>query len=202
MYSRWSSAAVFAALLLLAPGSLAAQAEFGIKGGISYGNISNKGVLPGNLDNRTGFAAGASVGFRARVIGIGAEALFAQRGVTSDVVAAAERKLDYLDIPVYLKVQLPTPGISPFAYAGPQVSIELRCKDQDDDCVDVNADGRAKTDYAGVIGAGVKIGSEKGFGFTVEARYIYGLRDLKIETITSTESYKTRSFLVLAGVLF
>ena len=178
------------------PPHLAAQAEFGLKGGVSFGNISNKGVLPGDLGTRTGFAAGASVGLGGGLIGVGAEALFAQRGLSGDV---GDTKLDYIDIPVYLKVQAPTPGISPFGYIGPQVSFEVTCKVSDVDCGDT---GRAKTDYAGVVGAGVKFGGGEKVGLSAEARYVYGLKDLKFETVTSDESFKTRSFLILGGIIF
>ncbi len=198
MRARSSTLLALMALALVAPTALTAQVEFGVKGGVSFGNISNKGVLPGDLHDRTGFAAGAAVDWLFIPIGIGVEALIAQRGVTSDV-PGAERKLDYIDIPVYAKFQIPIPAIAPFAYIGPQISFELRCRDDDDDCPDV---GRAKTDYAGIIGAGVKIGSINEFGITIEGRYIYGLRDLNISTITSDESFKTRSFLILAGLSF
>ena len=196
MKARWMG--VFALGLVLAgtPTHLAAQAEFGLKGGVSFGNVSNKGVLPGDLGTRTGFAAGASVGLGTGVVGVGAEALFAQRGLSGDL---GDTKIDYVDIPVYLKVQAPTPGISPFGYVGPQVSFEVTCKVSDVDCGDT---GRAKTDYAGVIGAGVKFGGAQSVGFSVEGRYVYGLKDLKLDTVTSEESFKTRSFLILGGIIF
>jgi len=185
------------ALTLAAAAPASAQVEFGLKGGASFGNISNKGLLPGNLKTRTGWAAGASLGYRAGLVGIGGEALFAKRGLKSD--GTGDLKLDYVDIPVYLKIQAPTPGISPFGYIGPQVSFEVTCKVDNVDCADGD---RSKTDYAGVVGAGVKFGNEGGVGFTAEARYIYGLKDLKLGTVTSSESFKTRSFLILGGVVF
>ena len=52
------------------------------------------------------------------------------------------------------------------------------------------------------LGAGVKFGNESKVGFTVEARYIYGLKDLKLNTVSSSDSYKTRSFLILGGIIF
>jgi len=185
------------ALTLAAAAPASAQVEFGLKGGASFGNISNKGLLPGNLKTRTGWAAGASLGYRAGLVGIGGEALFAKRGLKSD--GTGDLKLDYVDIPVYLKIQAPTPGISPFGYIGPQVSFEVTCKVDNVDCADGD---RSKTDYAGVVGAGVKFGNEGGVGFTAEARYIYGLKDLKLGTVTSSEIFKTRSFLILGGVVF
>ncbi|MEO8453489.1 MAG: porin family protein, partial [Gemmatimonadota bacterium] len=162
---------------------------------LSFGNVSNKGLLPGSLEGRTGFAAG--LGFvTSGVAGIGVEALFAQRGVKSDT-PTDERKLDYVDVPVYLRLMVPTPGVRPFAYLGPQISFELRCKANDFDCPDGN---RKKTTYAGVIGGGLRFGARR--GFSVEGRYVYGLNDLKLGTLTDQNSYKTRSFMLMAGLTF
>ena len=178
---------------------LAAQnAQVGIKGGLSFGNISNKGLLPGNLKTRTGFAAGLYLGYGSSVVGVGAEGLYAQRGLNSDEsLATSETRLDYIDIPVYLKVNIPTPGVRPYAFAGPQISLEVRCHTASGDpCPDPST--RETTDYAGVIGAGVRFGGRTAFG--IEGRYVYGLQDLKISTITSGESYKNRSFMLLLSI--
>lgn len=189
---------LLAAVLLAAPVTLSAQG-FGIKAGASFGDISNKGVLPGNLDHRTGFAAGLYAG-SGGLIGIGGEGLYAQRGLKGASTSTEETRLDYLDMPVYVKVALPVPGIRPFAYAGPQVSYEVRCRTAAGGAC--GADGstnREKWDYAAVIGAGVRLGSSN-LGIGIEGRYVYGLRDLKISTITSSDSYQTRSFLILASI--
>ena len=179
------------------PAVLSAQ-SFGLKAGVSFGNISNKGILPGNLDNRTGFAAGIYLG-SGGAIGFGVEGLYAQRGLKSDGTSTEETRLDYVDVPVYLKIALPLGPVRPFGYAGPQVSYEVRCKTADGDpCSAYGTTDRKKWDYAGVIGAGIKFGGSVGFG--IEGRYVYGLRDLHISTITSADSYKTRSFLILASI--
>ena len=124
------------------------------------------------------------------LLGFGIEGLYAQRGVASSSTPDS-RKLDYIDVPAYLRVNLPTPGLSPYAYAGPQVSFELHCSDS---C----PSGRPKTTTAAVIGAGVRLGAQS--AFSLEGRYLYGLSDLKLNTVTSSQSYKTRSFLILAGI--
>jgi len=193
------AATAFAAL---AAAPAAAQSawggEVGIKGGLSFGNISNKGVLPGSLKTRTGIAGGLYFGYSAPVVGIGFEALYAQRGLRSDEsISVAETKLDYIDIPAYLKINIPTSGIRPFIYAGPQISFEVRCRTGNDaDCADTSP--RKSTDYAAVIGAGLRLG--RGTGITVEGRYVYGLQDLKLATLTSSESYKHRTFMLLVGI--
>ena len=172
-----------------------AQGGVALKGGLSYGNVSNRGVLPGNLDHRTGFAVGLSAGTGRNMLGLGVEALYAQRGVTGS--APDERKLDYIDVPVFLRALFPTPGIAPYAYAGPQFSFELRCRTGNSACPDTD---RPSTSYAAVIGGGARLGAAS--ALMLEGRYVYGLTDLKLSTVTSSESYKTRSFMILLGYAF
>jgi hypothetical protein len=124
--------------------------------------------------------------------------LYDQRGLTSDAASTAETRLDYVDVPVYLKIALPLGGIRPFGYAGPQVSYEVRCRTAAGDACAETTD-RKKWDYAAVIGAGIRFGGDN-LGFGIEGRYVYGLQDLKLSTVTSSESYKTRSFLILASI--
>lgn len=178
---------------------LAAQA-IGIKAGLSFGNISNKGVLPDNLKTRTGLAGGLYVG-SGGLIGFGLEGLYAQRGLAENQGSSSQQvRLDYVDVPVYLKVMLPTPGIQPFAYAGPQVSYEVRCRTASGaNCATGGTTERKKWDYAGIIGGGVRFGGSS-VGFGIEGRYVYGVADLKLSTVTSSESYQTRSFLILASI--
>lgn len=197
-----SAGLVAAAMLLAAATPLHAQSawggEVGLKGGLAFGNISSKGVLPGSLKTRTGAAGGLYFGYTAPVVGVGLEALYAQRGLSSDQsLSDAETRLDYIDIPGYLKINIPTSGIRPFVYLGPQVSFEVRCKTAGGGaCADPST--RKRTDYAGVIGAGLRFG--RSTAVTIEGRYVYGLQDLKLSTVTSGESYKHRTFMILVGI--
>jgi hypothetical protein len=184
------------AAICCAAAAVHAQNGLGIKGGLSYGNVSNRGVLPGNLDTRTGFAVGLALSPGRSLLGFGVEGLYAQRGIEG-ANPPDTRKLDYVDVPVYLRATFPFPGLAPFAYAGPQVSFEVRCRTGGGACP---ASDRPKTSYAGVIGGGIRLGTQG--AFSVEGRYVYGLTDLKLSTITSSTSYKTRSFLILAGYSF
>jgi hypothetical protein len=191
---------ISAGIALAVHSTLAAQAEYGLKAGASFGNISNKGLLPGNLKTRIGAAGGLFLGYRAKVIGFGIEALYAQRGARSDEsIADQSTHLDYVDIPGYVKVTIPTPGIRPFVYAGPQVSFEAKCRTANNTAPCPDNDGRKKTDYAGIIGAGVRLGG-KATGLSLEARYVYGLSDLNLSTVTASESYKNRTFMLLVGL--
>lgn len=182
--SRW----IVAVAALCAATGVASAQGLSVKGGLSYGNITNGGILPGNDGERSGFAIGLGA-HSSGVVGLGAEVLYTQRGITST-------HLDYIDVPVYLRLAMPA-VTSPFAYLGPQLSFELKCGSDSSTCA---GSGRSKVTYAGVIGAGVAFGSLG--GFSIEGRYVYGLTDLKLNTISSSDSYKTRSFLLLAGIGF
>ncbi len=182
--------------LAVCPRVARAQGGFGIKGGFSYGNVTNRGFLPGALKDRTGFAAGIGLSGTG-LVGFGIEGLYAQRGVVSNTTGDSW-KLNYVDVPVYIRAGIPSPGIAPFAYAGPQFSFEVTCSAGGG--ASCPSTGRPKTTYAGILGAGARLGAQS--ALTIEGRYIYGLNDLKLSTVTSSQSYKTRSFLILAGWSF
>jgi hypothetical protein len=185
------AAAALACTLAAAP----ARAQVGFKGGVSHGNVSNSGALPGDLGSRTGFAVGVSVASRpTELLGFGVEGLYAQRGAHS-ANNASSFELDYIDVPVYLRAMVPAPGLQPFAYAGPQVSFEVRCRTGTEACPETD---RPSVTYAGVIGGGVRLGRHS--GVSVEGRYVYGLRDLHLGTVTDQESYRSRSFQILVGL--
>ncbi|MHB1329512.1 MAG: porin family protein, partial [Gemmatimonadales bacterium] len=134
---------------LTAQAAAQSRPEVGLKAGMTFSDISNKGVLPGSLDTRNGAAVGFYVGVNTGVVGFGAEALYAQRGAkSSQSLATAKTRLDYIDVPVFLKVNLPTPGVRPYLFAGPQFSFEVKCERANGTGCG-NREGDSKTDYAG-----------------------------------------------------
>jgi hypothetical protein len=175
---------------LLAP-PLRGQTTIGIKGGLSYATLSNKAP---NFDARTGFAAGLALDTRAGAIGLQPEVLYVQKGLSNDgAPSASAPKLGYLEVPVLLKLTIPSPGIQPMAYAGPSVSFRLSCAVGDAAC----PSGTVKsTDWGVVLGAGLRLGGNH--GLTVEGRYTWGLQD--IHDPGAGVASRTRTFLLLAGV--
>jgi len=194
-------AVVLGLALAGAVGPAAAQVEYQIKGGLSVGDVTNADdIIPG-VDNgaRTGFGVGVGAAWRGGgVVGFAVEALFAQRGVTgagSDITA--ERKLDYIDLPALLRLSAPSSGgTTLYLFAGPQLSLELRCRTGEADCLGETS----TTDFAAVGGAGVRLKGKP--GLLLEARYIHGFTDLDLSSATATSSYKTRAFMVMAGVAY
>ena len=180
------------ASLCAVPAASSAQG-FGIKGGLSYGQAPNgNGVLPGTLSGNSGFAIGVGLS-TGGLLGFGVEGLYAQRGFKSSVTGNSQ-KLTYVDVPLYLKLTLPIPAVTPFAYAGPQGSFEMGCDGG------VCPSGHAKTTYAGVIGAGLKFGMLG--GLSLEGRYVYGVTNLNYGTVSNPVNYQPRSFMLLAGIGF
>jgi hypothetical protein len=189
-----SNRILVAAALLTAVATYPLDAQVAIKGGLSYGKVDRTGTVPGELGNRTGFALGLSFSTPPSLMGLGVDVLYAQRGANPGALES-RWELDYIDLPIYLRVMAPSEGVAPYAYAGPQVSFEVRCRQGLGECFD----GRTRTTYAGVIGAGLRLGGDSGALF-LEGRYHYGLRDLDLVTVTEDSNYRDRSFMILAGI--
>lgn len=186
-------------VLLAAQEAPASPITFGIKGGATFGKLSNGDNLPDDLDDRTGFAAGLYGGARFGAFEIGLDAMYVQRGLTSDLATSPlPTRLDYIDIPLYLKLFLPIPAVQPYIYAGPQVSFEIHCETASGgDCPEPSE--REETDFLGVGGLGVRLGSFSGIGVGIEGRYLYGFRNLNV-TGVSDDDNKTRAFMLLLSV--
>jgi hypothetical protein len=169
----------------------------GIKAGLSFGNVNTSGVDPGNLEGRSGFTVGLSLGTAgdSAPLGLRLEGLYSRRGVNA-ANDPDSRRIDFADVPVMLELKLPVPALAPFVYGGPQVSYQLRCVTDAGDCPETN-DGFS---YAAVVGAGLRLGGAT--AITLEGRYMYGLTDFTWTTISNSESYRTRQFLILAGFGF
>ena len=191
MKRTFSILAALTALALAPP----AFAQVGIKGGLSWNNVSNSGLLPGELERYTGWSLGLGIGTTGSPISVGLEGLYSQRGLRSDT-PANDVEFHYIDVPAYVRLAIPTEAVALFAYAGPQVSFEISCEVGGDTC-DPN---RETVGYAAVAGAGFRLGTQG--SFTLEGRYVYGLSDLSWSTVTDENSYRTRSFMILAGLGF
>ncbi len=185
-----------AALALVGTSAAAAQDGIGIKAGLAYGNPSQSGIAPGtSLSGYNGWTAGLSLNLigGGSPVGVQVEGLYARRGVNDG--STADRR-NFLDVPVLLMVKLPIPAIQPYAYAGPQASYQLGCTTSG-----VTAcSSDPKWSYAADIGAGVRLGGQS--ALTLEGRYMYGLSDFRWGTVSSSSSYRTRQFLLLAGLGF
>jgi hypothetical protein len=183
------------ALLALCAVSTARAQGFGLLGGWAYGAVPNTNATgAGAYTANNGFSAGLSLE-TGGVFGLGINGLYSQRGFTN-TVAGFSQKLSYIDVPVYVKLQILNPIFVPFAFAGGQASFELNCDAGGTTC----PSGRDKTTFDAVAGFGVRFPMIA--NLSVQGRYIYALKDLNYGTINNQSNYRQRSFALLLGIGF
>jgi opacity protein-like surface antigen len=214
------AAIIAGAMLMGAPvGGAAAQGiplvpqrpTIGIMAGVNLAKISGDDIT--SADNRTGFLAGLFMTFHlTNTFAIQPEVVYSQRGASdnSDPNFEATFKMDYIDIPVLLRYDIPVVGpIRPFFVAGPSFGLQVKCAvgvegqgvDASVDCDQLGQDAEVqfenKTfDLSGVLGAGLdfRLG---GHTLMVGARYQHGFSD-----VVKDASAKSRTWSVVAGLGF
>jgi len=199
-----------ACLIALLPCSAAAQDSFGVKGGMTFGDIPKIGDVIDELGTSTGqrigYAAGGFLNFGFGGFSIQPEVLYTQKGVKVEVAgggasATTRIKTDFIDVPILARYTIGK-GVRAYFLAGP--SFDFRTKavistlfggEEDDEDV---SDDVESFELAFVFGGGIELGP-----FLAEARWSEGLTNLpKSEDGDSPEGVKTRTFLLLAGFRF
>src|SRR5690606_4191712 len=101
----------------------------GIMAGVNLASLGGDDIT--DVDNRTGVMGGIYVTFHlTSTFGIQPEAIYSQRGadVGDGVDVDATIKMDYIDIPVLLRFDIPVVGpIQPFFVAGPSFGFQSKC---------------------------------------------------------------------------
>ena len=170
--------AAFATLMAL-PQSAGAGVQFGIKAGGNMAKVTGADVhdLEGVLKTRVGFVGGVFLAFNfGRVVTIQWEALYTMKGATyeyTDLEDTYTEKLygDYIEVPLLLKLKIPTPGIQPFVFAGPSVGFKLSEKHEING-VPLTEALFKNNDYGAIFGAGLNLGRS----FMLDVRYSLGLQ--------------------------
>lgn len=175
-----------------------AAAQFRIGGGLSLTELFGEGV--GDNEARTGLALGASAG----LVGIGparlmAEVHYRQKGAEDLMAAgeliaageAAEFGVDYVEIPLLVRFDLPAVGgrVVPYLHAGPVFGWQVDCgvrvaaDGAEEACEDLQEENLADTvrDYEQglTLGGGFDVVVLGGLGaVSIDGRYIRGLSRL------------------------
>jgi hypothetical protein len=159
----------FAALLAL-PQPAKADVRFGLKGGASVANVNGDFVdALGDWKSTVGFCGGIFLEFNfGRVLTLQPEVLYTMKGADT---GEGKLKFDYIEIPVLLKLRLPTGDVHPFVFAGPAFGFTLKSALEG-----VELEDFPKSDYSAVIGGGLQLGSS----FHIDVRYTLGLQKLEI----------------------
>jgi len=170
------------ACLLVMPRPAAANVQFGIKAGGNMANVTGADAqdINSTLKNKVGFVGGVFLAFNmGSVFTLQLEGLYTMKGVTMTVTTptAYTGKLyaNYIEVPVLLKFRIPTPGISPFVFAGASVGFKLSEKfTQDGQNVPLDQALFKNNDYGAIFGGGLNIGSH----FQLDVRYSMGLEQV------------------------
>lgn len=195
---------VFLLVLLagVASGAAAQDMAFGAKGGIAFSTLSFDPSSEISYDLRTGLIAGGfvSIPLGSRLT-IQPEGLFVQKGAKADDLGVtATIKLDYVEVPVFVKYRLAGGSARSFhVMGGPSVAFKVSASASarfGGSTVETSNDDEIEAlDYGVVAGAGMDAGR-----FTIDGRFTFGLANINKEE--DEPEARTRSIAILAGVRF
>jgi hypothetical protein len=184
MNKIWKTLAIGAVVaMLVLPRMATADVKFGIKGGVNVANVN--GNFADNVTNwksRVGFCAGIFLEFNfGRILTIQPEVLYTMKGADATLAegvltGTGKLRFDYLEIPILLKVRIPTGDVHPFVFAGPAIGFNLKAAFQDITGSSSDVAGMNKVDYSAVFGGGLQLGRS----IHIDARYTLGLQKLEV----------------------
>jgi hypothetical protein len=150
-----------------------AQLTFGGFAGVNFSNLDISALDPNeSTSSRTGGMLGGYLGTHlGRLFTVRLEGFWTRKGadLQESSSSVGSFKIDYIEIPLILRVNLPLVVIKPAIYAGPAISFKTNCTAEDstlsESCEDVGVMIKS-TDFSGIIGAGI------GFGpITLDVQY-------------------------------
>ena len=158
-------------IALLTGLSATAQSGFGIRGGANFFNFGGDDVSENDYTNRTGFHAG----IYASLLGEGPVSIepgiyYSIKGTQNNDAANTRAVLDYVDIPVLLRLKL---GEGFNVFGGPQLSFLTNSKFEGDfggSTVSINTNNIKETDAGLVFGLGYNLPK----GMNIQGSYDYG----------------------------
>jgi outer membrane immunogenic protein len=179
-------------LMIVAGGAASLRAgamTFGVKGGLSVAKLTGSDVE--GMDWRTAGVGGLFFCYHINdVVAVQPEALYAMKGATQDttvyvgltpVTIKGTLKLDYFQIPLLLKVYVPTEGkIKPHIFAGPAIAFNVKHKLREEAlevAAEADVENIKSTDFGIVAGAGFEYRLSSGC-ILFDARYEAGLTSI------------------------
>jgi len=169
---------------LLLPAAARAQMSFGVAGGLSL--ATQGGDNAGDLGSRTGFNGGAFLDFPlGGIIFVQPGLYYVQKGY-SDGADDSKLKLDYLEVPVLLRVEAIQSGTANLSFLlGPTFAFEVKCGFElegvvEGDCADLpgtDFDSRS-FDLGAAFGVGVGFPLSPTMSVIGMALYDLGLRSI------------------------
>lgn len=158
----------------------------GVKGGLNFANLIGDNVE--EAASKTSFVGGAFLCYPlTEIFAIQPELLFTMKGAKNEDSEDDESwNINYIEIPILLKVALPTEGnVDPSLYVGPGFGFLLSSKVSNGGERDLK-DETEGFDIGLIVGAGVDYQLEAG-ALSLEARYEVGMTTLAKEEDDSGE---------------
>ena len=179
----------------------------GLRGGLGI-STSDDSFSGGEPQSLTGFSFGGYATFGSGAVGIQIGATYIQKGAgdayDNDTLRLA---LDYVEIPVLLRISLPVPGVGVHFYVGPAAALEVGCLattsgggvdcSGNEDAFGVSANTKS-IDFALILGAGLDISVAPRTALTIEAFYERG--HMNIFDVDSDLAMKNRTVALTAGL--
>ena len=165
--------------------------SFGVKAGLNFASLDKLEAIDTTdeleSEAKRAFIGGAYMNFPLGAFKLQVEGLYSVKGSKGYVTSGLgtnrmswEVRTDYLEIPVLLRFDLPTPVLKPYVFGGVSYGILLKAEQRDgrtsDGWFDIKDDLKP-SDWSMTVGAGAEL-----FGLLVEGRYTRGLTDSVDET--------------------
>ena len=192
---RIASVSALALVLTLIAGNHTPAAAQGVGFGFKLGPSFASFTSDVDIDRDTGWTGGIFIGGnRDGVLGWQTEINWLRRKGTA-TETDDDFSLDYVQVPIFLRLNLGTNSKNGFAFYGIfGPAFEVKVADEVNGVtIDDSFEG---TDVGIIAGAGIEITR-----LIFEARYEWGLMKIN-NTFSSTEEIKSRSFTVLVGIRF
>jgi hypothetical protein len=201
-------------ILAIAPVAVSrahADMAFGVKGGASLSHV-NADLF--DTDNRTGFVGGVYGAFDLSPnIGVQPELLFVRKGAklfSTEVTISGftfgevgtTLDVDYLELPVLLRLSLPTAGpVDARLLAGPVASLKVNEQLRTTGLIDVKlGTNQVKTSDFGLAVGGAVAVRNGGLDVVAEGRYTFGLSN--ISDLPFGGDVKNGAFYAMLGLEF
>jgi hypothetical protein len=195
----------FAGLAAL-PQPAAAGVQFGIKAGGNMAKPTGADARDplATLQSRVGFMGGIFLSVElSRVLSIQSEVLYTMKGATyiaNDDTYTDKLYADYIEVPMLLKLRIPTPVVQPFIFGGPTVGFKLQEKLVSNGVEVPLTEALLKNnDYGAIFGGGLSLGRS----FMIDVRYSLGLQ--KVIAVFGGEAqpdYKNGVWSATIGIAF
>lgn len=178
--------------------------ELGLEGGLNLANVS---ITPSQTSNsRTGLIVGGVIDIGiSNSIGVTGGLRYIMKGfqVTNQGFTFTD-KLNYLEVPVLLKVKFPLTEIKPYVIGGPVLGIRVSASEEQSgggQSADVDASNAYESiDFGLLFGAGMDFKVAPKTDLFIQGGYSFGLSN--VWKLTTTATVKNYGIQLTGGVKF